>query len=156
MSEQNKQIARRFIAAFMANDAATLTQVVAADVADHSRPPGQPPTDRQALLDAVAAFKQGFPDLDTTIDREVVDSDMVVQYGVMTGTHSGNLMGIPPTGKAVSILWMDMHRIQGGQIVESWHLEDIAGMLQLGVTPSAGRLGLRHRTPCPVHEPRSG
>lgn len=49
MSEQNKQIARRFIAAFMANDAATLTQVVAADVADHSRPPGQPPTDRQAL-----------------------------------------------------------------------------------------------------------
>lgn len=61
---------------------------------------------------------------------------MVVQYGVMTGTHSGNLMGIPPTGKAVSILWMDMHRIQGGQIVESWHIEDIAGMLQqLGVTP---------------------
>jgi predicted ester cyclase len=45
-------------------------------------------------------------------------------------------MGIPPTGKAVSILWMDMHRIQGGQVVESWHIEDIAGMLQqLGVTP---------------------
>jgi steroid delta-isomerase-like uncharacterized protein len=103
---------------------------------DHSRPPGQPAADRQALLDAVAAFKQGFPDLDTTIDREVADSDMVVQYGVMTGTHTGNLMGIPPTGKTVSIPWMDMHRIQGGQIVESWHLEDIAGMLQqLGVTP---------------------
>ena len=136
MSEQNKQLARRFAAAFMANDAATLKEIVAEEVVDHTRPPGQPSAGRQPLLDAVAAFKQGLPDMDTTIDCEVANGDLVVQYGVMSGTHTGDLWGIPPTGKFVRIPWIDIHRVTDGQIVESWHLEDIAGMLQqLGVTP---------------------
>jgi len=45
-------------------------------------------------------------------------------------------MGMPATNKPIRLAWMDMHRIRGGRIVESWHLEDTAGMLQqLGVTP---------------------
>jgi len=43
---------------------------------------------------------------------------------------------MPATNKPIRLAWMDMHRIRGGRIVESWHLEDTAGMLQqLGVTP---------------------
>jgi predicted ester cyclase len=55
---------------------------------------------------------------------------------VLDGTNTGQLMGMPATNKPIRLARMDMHRIRGGQIVESWHLEDSAGMLQrLSVTP---------------------
>jgi steroid delta-isomerase-like uncharacterized protein len=135
VSEQNKQIARRFTAAFAANDAAAYEEVVADEVVDHNPRPGQKPG-RQAVIDAVAAFAAGFPDLELTVEQEVAEGDLMVQYGMLAGTNTGQLMGMPATDKPVRLAWMDMHRIKGGQIVESWHLEDTAGMLQqLGVTP---------------------
>jgi steroid delta-isomerase-like uncharacterized protein len=135
VSEHHKQIARRFIEAFAANDPTGLKEVVAEDVVDHNPRPGQQ-AGRQAVIDAVAAFAAGFPDLEITIDQEVAEGDLVVQYGMMTGTNTGELMGMPATNRPVRFGWMDMHRIEGGQIVESWHLEDVAGMLQqLGLMP---------------------
>lgn len=57
-----------------------------------------------------------------------------MQYGVMGGTNTGQWMGIPATGKPVRVAFIDIHRVVDGKVTESWHLEDIAGMLQqLGV-----------------------
>jgi predicted ester cyclase len=95
--------------------------------------PGQPPG-RQPLLDAVARFAAGFPDLEITVEQVVAEGDLVVQYGVMSGTNSGEWMGMPATNKPVRVDFIDMHCVVDGKVTESWHLEDIAGMLQqLGV-----------------------
>jgi steroid delta-isomerase-like uncharacterized protein len=133
LSEQNKLIARRFLAAFAAGDTATLTQLVSENIVDHSAPPVARPG-RSGVLDAVAMFREGFPDMQISADRIVAEGESVAVHGRMKGTNTGPMMGRPPTGKPADVGYMDMYRIANGQIMEVWHVEDIAGMLvQLGL-----------------------
>jgi steroid delta-isomerase-like uncharacterized protein len=136
MSEQHKELARRFLRAFATGDVATLEQIVSADLIDHNSPPGANPG-RQGLLDAVAMFRTGFPDLDLSIEQAMAEGDMVAICGSVAGTHLGMMMGVPATGKRASFAFMDMYRIADGRIVETWHVEDVAGMFsQLGLMGS--------------------
>jgi steroid delta-isomerase-like uncharacterized protein len=135
MVEQNKHIARQFIAAFAAADTRTLERIVAEQMVDHNLSPGQR-QGRAGLLDAVEMFRVAFPDLKITIETLVADEESVALSGKMTGTNRGTLMGAPPTGKTASFAYMDMYRIGHGQILETWHVEDLAGMMrQLGLPP---------------------
>jgi predicted ester cyclase len=112
-------------------------------VVDHNPRPGQGPG-RGALAQAIAMFRTGLPDLEVTVEREVAEGDLVVAYGLISGTHTGELMGIPPTGKRTSFAYVDLHWVAGGGIVEFWHVEDIAGMLgQLGPLPALLLRGAR-------------
>lgn len=133
MSQQNKQIVRRFLRAFAEGDVATLEAIVAEDVRDRQAPPGSRPG-RQGLLDAVAMFRAGLPDLEISIEREVAEGDLVAVNGTVAGTHRGPMLGAPATGRRVTFAFMDLYRIAGGRIVETWHVEDIAGLMgQLGL-----------------------
>lgn len=130
--EENKQVTRRFITAFLAGDTAVLEEIIVEDCVDHNPQPGQRPG-RQGLIEILAGWHAAFPDLEATILHEVAEGEFVVQHGVGLGTNTGPLMGQPATGKPARFPYMDMHRIVNGRIVEIWHLEDIAGMLyQLG------------------------
>jgi predicted ester cyclase len=65
----------------------------------------------------------------------IAEGESVAVYGRIKGTNTGPLMGSPATGKHADLGYMDMYRIANSQIVEVWHVEDIAGMLaQLGLT----------------------
>jgi steroid delta-isomerase-like uncharacterized protein len=133
MLEENKHIARQFIAAFAAADTRTLERIVAEHMVDHSSAPGQK-QGRQGVLEAVEMFRAAFPDLKITIESLVADEERVSVTGKMSGTNQGTLMGAPPTGKTASFAYMDMYAIARGQIVEAWHVEDLAGMMrQLGL-----------------------
>lgn len=135
MAERNKQIARRFVEGFAGGDTAVLEELVAEDLIDHNPAPGHR-SDRQGLLDAVTLYHTGFPDLRATVEQEVAEGDLVVLCGTISGTNTGSMLGLPATGKKAAFPYMDMYRIVNGRIVESWHLEDIAGMLhQLGLMP---------------------
>ena len=136
MLEQNKHIARQFIAAFASADTRTLERIVAEHMVDHNVAPGQK-QGRKGVLEAVEMFRAAFPDLKITIESLVADDERVSVTGKMTGTNQGALMGAPPTGKSVSFAYMDMYAIAHGQIVEVWHVEDLAGMMrQLGQLPT--------------------
>ncbi len=135
-AEENKQIARRWINAFLAGDTAVLEELVVEEFVDHNPQPGQKPG-RQGLLEILAGWRAAFPDLQATILHEVAEGEFVVQHGIGSGTNTGPLMGRPATGKQVQFAYMDMHHIVNGRIVEIWHLEDIVGMLyQLGLMPT--------------------
>jgi predicted ester cyclase len=59
-----------------------------------------------------------------------------------TGTHKGEFMGIPPTGKSISIGVIDIIRVAGGQLVEHWgQMDDMGMMRQLGAIPAPGQGG---------------
>jgi steroid delta-isomerase-like uncharacterized protein len=136
MLEQNKHIARQFIAAFAAADTRTLERIVAVHMIDHNLAPGQK-QGRPGLLDAVEMFRTAFPDLKITIESLVADEERVSVTGKISGTNQGSLMGAPPTGKTASFAYMDMYAIANGQIAEVWHVEDLASMMrQLGLLPS--------------------
>lgn len=67
----------------------------------------------------------------------IAEQDRVFTQMVMVGTHKGAWLGIPATGKSVSIRMMTVHRIQGGKVVEDWVLVESLGLFQqLGVLPS--------------------
>ena len=134
MSDQNKAVARQFLAAFAAGDTTVLTRIVAENIVDHDAAPGTKPG-REGLLDAVTMFRIAFPDLEMSADRIVAEGDLVAVSGTIRGTNDGPLMEAPATGKRVAFSYMDMYRIADGVMAEVWHVEDVAGMLaQLGKT----------------------
>ncbi|MFB7271771.1 ester cyclase [Streptomyces sp. NPDC056244] len=69
-------------------------------------------------------------DLDFTIEDVIVAGDRVAVRSVTRGTHQGELLGIPATGRQVEIRASDYHQVEGGRIVRSWHLEDYYGVVQ--------------------------
>jgi steroid delta-isomerase-like uncharacterized protein len=133
MSQENKQVARRFLRAFASGDVPALERIVAPDVVDHNLPAGGRQGIR-GLLEAVTMFRTGFPDLEIGIEREVSEGDSVAVYGTVAGTHRGPMFGAPATGRRAVFPFMDLFRIVNGRIVETWHVEDVTGMLaQLGL-----------------------
>lgn len=85
-------------------------------------------------------FMSAFPDTKMTVEQQIAEGDKVVTRWKAQGTHKGELMGIPPTGKQVTVTGISIERIVGGMIVESWEEFDQMGMMQqLGVIPAPGQ-----------------
>ena len=84
-------------------------------------------------------YFNAFPDLRLTVDEMVAEGDAVVTRNTATATHTGDLMGIPPTGKQITVRGLDLVRFSGGKATEVWHFEeDMAMFAQLGVAPPLG------------------
>jgi steroid delta-isomerase-like uncharacterized protein len=91
---------------------------------------------RDAFQQTVRAYRNGFPDYHCTIDDQIAENDQVVTRWTFHGTQSGQLMGIPPTGKRVTVTGIAIDRMADGKLVESWLEMDAQRMLQdLGVAP---------------------
>jgi predicted ester cyclase len=84
-------------------------------------------------------FRGAFPDSYFTIEDMVAEGDKVVTRKTFHGTHGGEFMGIPPSGRSVSMGLIDIVRISEGRVVEHWSMGDNLGMVrQLGVVPQPG------------------
>ena len=85
-------------------------------------------------------YYSAFPDLHLTIDDMVVEGDKVAIRWTMSGTHKGEIEGIPPTGKKMTIWGISIERVVGGKFVETWETYDTMGfMQQLGLVPTPGK-----------------
>ncbi len=71
-----------------------------------------------------AASIRAFPDQQTTIDDVFAEGDMVVVRATFKATHLGELFGIPPTSRSVTMSWISIYRLANGKIVEHWYQED--------------------------------
>ena len=88
----------------------------------------------------VTAYRDAFPDLQITVDDMIASGDRVVTRWTARGTHRGELWGIEPTGKEVTITGIGIDRVEDGRIVEAWSNWDTLGFLQqLGAIPTASR-----------------
>jgi steroid delta-isomerase-like uncharacterized protein len=94
-------------------------------------------------LKRYAAMTLGaFSDIRVAVEDQVAEGDKVVSRWTATGTHTGDLMGIPPTGRRVEISGVTINRFSGGKIAEDWYQSDDLGMMQqLGVVPSGDQPG---------------
>ena len=110
-------------------------ELIAADVLSHDVPT-EYPSGLEGWKHYFADFRAAFPDLHFTIEETIADGDKVVCRCTMQGTHLGEFMGIPATGKKVSISGIDIAHFAGGKGVEHWANYDELGMMQqLGVIP---------------------
>jgi steroid delta-isomerase-like uncharacterized protein len=92
---------------------------------------------REAEKQLVTMFLTGFPDLHITTEDLVSVGDKVALRLTVRGTQEGELFGIPPTGKQVTVALLEIHRLAGGRIAEQWVVMNALGMMQqLGAIPA--------------------
>lgn len=102
--------------------------------------PGMPDViGSEAFKQVVMMYRTAFPDLHFTIEEVIVEGNTSAARWVSGGTHHGELMGIPPTGKNTSISGIYMAHFQDGKVSEEWSRWDTLHLLQqLGVMPAQG------------------
>ena len=142
-AEDNKAIARRYWEeVWSTGNVAMVDELVAPESLFHSGASINT-RDNEARKQGTTRWRTWVPDLRTTIDDIFAEGDKVVVRWTTRGTHRGNIaiggMTIPPTGKQISFVGMDMFHFRGGKIVELWRNWDRLGLLeQLGMVPTAG------------------
>ncbi|AKS42552.1 ester cyclase [Wenzhouxiangella marina] len=129
----NEMIVRRFVDEILNNDDdSAMSDLVHPDYR-HLTPGGEL-RGRDGLKALLDDYRSGLPDLNVLIDDLVASGDKVVTSIRLTGTHSGNFLGLPATGKLLSVHGMVLSRLEDGKIIEEWEILDLLGMFrQLGV-----------------------
>jgi steroid delta-isomerase-like uncharacterized protein len=133
-SIQNKQLVRESIERVWGHQRVDeVERFLAPDFIDHAAPPGTAPGPG-GFADGVRRILAAFPDACNHIDEMVAEGDRVVVRWTMTGTHSGDALGFPATGRAIRLEGVTISRIVEGRIAEHWSFRDDLGMLrQLGL-----------------------
>lgn len=134
--EESKELVQRFYdEAWNANNLDVYDELVAEDFVDHQALPGLPPG-REGFKQLNAMFRSAFPDVRVDVDAHAAEGDRVACRWTSTGTHQGDLFGIPPTGRKVTVSATVIYRIEDGRLAEGWISRDDVGMMrQLGVLP---------------------
>lgn len=115
-----------------------VTRFASEDFRRHGRPETEP-LDLAGQIERLNGFRAAFPDITIEVD-DVISSDTHICFrSTMRGTHEGDLMGIPPTGRQVTVQLVDMIRVEGGRFAEQWGGPDMLDLLrQLGATIQIG------------------
>jgi steroid delta-isomerase-like uncharacterized protein len=137
MSASNRAIVQRFIEEVINQQKlAVADEIVVQDFVELDPLPGQV-QGREGLKDVLAGFFSAFPDMHWVLEEQIGEGDKVVTRFAWTGTQQGMFMGIPATGKKVTVKGVVIDRVAGDKMVDSRMLMDSLGMLQqLGVIPS--------------------
>ena len=96
---------------------------------DRTAPPGVPngPDGMQFAFNNV--LRPAFPDLKVVIHEQVAEGDKVTTRKTLTGTHRGELFGIAPTNRAVSIEVIDIVRLKDGRYIEHWGINTMSSVV---------------------------
>jgi steroid delta-isomerase-like uncharacterized protein len=114
----------------------TIDEIVEPDVLFHAPVPTGA-TGAQALKQVWPMLLRAFPDLHVTVEDLIEEGDKVVSRNTVTGTHQGEYMGLPPTGKYVTYHEIFIFRFAAGRIAEIWGVVDVfSQMKQLGMIPA--------------------
>ena len=111
--------------------------LLADDFVEHEQSPGLAPT-RDGVMNFFRMYVAAFPDLRMTPEDVLASGDKVVVRVRATGTHEGEFMGVPATGKSIDVQAIDIVRFgDDGLAHEHWGVFDAMTMMQqLGVGPS--------------------
>ncbi len=137
MSETNEEKFRRLVDAFNWGEQERLTlEIVTPDFRVTNAPPGAP-SDRDGWIATAGAFHAAFPDIHVTITEIVADGDRLAVHESVTGTHTGDGIGLPPTGKTATVEAVHFVTFADGKIIERKSMTDMMSLfVQLGlVTP---------------------
>ena len=114
-------------------------EVIARDFVDHDpqNPFATALRGPQLMRSAATLYRTAFPDLVVTVEDQYEDGDVVISRCTVIGTQTGELPGLPATGKRAAIGAVQIDRFEGDRIAESWRYWDTLGMLQqLGAVPT--------------------
>jgi steroid delta-isomerase-like uncharacterized protein len=141
MSEENKAKARRLLEeGFSQGDVGVVDEVLASDFVCYD-PNSESGVVRGAdtIKGEIEYFRNALSDLTYTIEDQIAEGDKVVTRYTVSGTHEGELFGVPATGEQVRMTGIAIDRFEGGKMVEEWPEYDLLGVMrQLGAVPASG------------------
>ena len=142
-AEQNKALARRLVEeVFNQGNMSVIDELLSPDFVEHEQLPPEMPPGREATKLMFTMLRSAFPDFKATIEHLIAEGDKAVLSMTWTGTQQGEFMGVPSTGKSMSIGVIDIFRLAEGKFVEHWGQTDMMGMMQqLGAMPAPGASG---------------
>ena len=135
--EANKLVMRRFTEFINTASEKLAVELISPDAIFHV--PGRPEPMRgpTGYLAIIGMMREGFPDIQWTLEEMIAEGDMVAARFTMRGTHQGAFFGVPPTGKPIVVQAMNFYRLAGGQFVEERGQPDLLGLLQqIGAAPT--------------------
>ena len=127
--EQNKIIVLKFYEAFDKQDIEQGRKLMSADIIARGLDT-KPLKGYDAVMQYGSMMFAAFPDGRHVLDEVIAEGDKVVTRGIFKGTHKGELMGIPPTGKQVTFSVVQVDRLKDGKIVEHWGQGDVKALMQ--------------------------
>ena len=139
-------LARRFYEDVMnRGDLAAIDEMLTADFVDHEEGPPGTPEGIEGVKFFVTTFREAFPDLQVTIEDTIESGDRLAIRATMRGTHDGELMGVPPSGRRVELGMIDIVRVEGDRVAEHWGATDNLSLMQ-----QSGRSRRRRPPPSPT------
>jgi len=137
-TEENKALVPRLIEAFHTGNLAIVDEIIATDFVLHDTALPVEIRGIEGVKQWISVFRTAFPDLRLTILDLVAEGDKVAKHFTLSGTHKGDFMGIPPTGKQATLpVAISIYRMTGGKIAELWMAYNALPMMQqLGVIPT--------------------
>jgi len=128
--EENKAIIRRWFEAENKKDLSPIEDIVASDFVDHTHHLKS----LEEYKQRITRFISGFPDFHETIEDIIAEGDKVWVRFRFTGTHTGEYLGLAPTGKKITIECVDIFRMVDGKAVEEWEVSDgLDSLIHLGL-----------------------
>lgn len=150
--EANKAIARQLIdEAIGQGNLALIDELFGPDPLVHGPAYAQPLTSAEEIKAHVEEIHTAFPDLVHEITAQLAEGEKVVTYFVVTGTHEGPFLGIPPSGNRIEVPGISIETIRAGKIVESWGIADALLLLQqVGAIPATPASATPTSPPPPI------
>ena len=134
-NEQNKAlVSKLFTEGMNKKNYAIFNEIIAPGFTNHGIPGAQ--QGPEGFRDVIAVFHSAFPDFTVRPEHIIAEGDLVATRGTATGTHNGEFMGVPASGRPVNISYVDFWRVENGKLVENWVQMDSVGIMQqIGATP---------------------
>lgn len=136
---ENKALVHRFFTQAWGGNLAIVDELIAPDGVDHSTVGGENKveTGPESFKQIIGMFREGMPDCQMTVEDEIAEGDRVVHRWKIVGTNRNPIMGIPATGKRITLTGTTIVRVADGKIAERWANVDQLGLLQqLGAIPA--------------------
>lgn len=139
-TQANKDLIYQFVEAFNRKDADAAAALVSEDWTNYDANLPPLPQGPEGARQLITVFAQGIPDLQLIVEAMIAEEDLVASRWTCHGTHTGEFLGIPPTGKAATVTATAFFRVVNGKIAENRVNFDAFGlMMQLGVIPAPGQ-----------------
>jgi steroid delta-isomerase-like uncharacterized protein len=129
-TEANIELVRTAREAFNAGDLDACLELVTPNLIQHLAELPEPRRGREVWREGAELLKHAFPDFRVEIEDIVAADDRVALRLTIRGTHSGEFLGIPATGRQVSYVSHEFYRVENGLIAEEWICSDTAGLFR--------------------------
>lgn len=130
MSDENKEVARRFNIEVIQNGSeVAFHALMSPDFINHAAPPGMPQGPESMWNTFEKVLRPALSNLKVVIHDQIAEGDKVTTRKTISGIHSGTLLGVPATGRELTISVIDIVRIEGGRYAEHWGLNTLSNVI---------------------------